>query len=170
MSALIRSIKDALSFMSEHGFWKSLRMKKAPWLIQFGKYGMCGVGAVVVHNAIVIYLSLREDWFPAVGSLIADDGVRAKNQVINNLIVFPISNVFAYVTNSIWVFTGGRHSRVVEFSYFTIISLFSFVAGLLGGPLLVKLFGVPFFVSQLGFIVTSAMVNYACRKFIIFKG
>ena len=170
MSALIRSIKEAISFMLEHGIWKSLKMKEAPWLIQLGKYGVCGVGATVLHNVVVVYLSLRADWFPAVESLVADDSLRARNQTINNLIAFPIANTFAYITNSIWVFTGGRHSRLVEFLIFTGISLISFLAGLLGGPLLVELFGVPFWVSQLGFVVTSAMVNFVCRKFLVFKG
>ena len=170
MSAIIRSIKEALAFMWENGIWKSLHMKDAPWLIQFGKYGVCGVLAVVFHNALVIWLSYKPEWFPAVETLVADNDLRAKNQTINNLIAFPLGNVVAYATNAIWVFTGGRHSRVKEFAFFTFISLISFVAGLIGGPLLVKLFGVPFWVSQVGFVVTAAMVNYVCRKFFIFKG
>jgi putative flippase GtrA len=147
-----------------------MHMKEAPWLIQLGKYGMCGVLAVIVHNVAVVYLSYNEKLFPAVGRLVADDDLRARNQMINNLIVFPISNIFAYITNSIWVFTGGRHSRVKEFFYFTLISLISFAAGLVGGPLLVRFFGVPFSVSQAGFVVSATMVNFVCRKFLVFKG
>lgn len=170
MAALFLSIRDALRFMGEHGIWKSLRMKEAPWLIQFAKYGICGVLATVIHNVLVVWLSFKQEWFPAVETLVSDNSLRARNQAYNNLIAFPVANLTAYVTNAIWVFTAGRHSRLKEFLYFTFIALIAFVAGLFGGPLLVKLFGVPFWVSQVGFIVTAAMVNFVCRKFFVFKG
>ena len=168
MRSLVTAVHESFRFIGQHGLFKSLARKDAPWLIQFGKYGVCGVIAVVAHNAVVVWLSYNV--IPAVESLIDDDRQRAINQTINNLIAFPISNIVAYTTNALWVFTGGRHHRVKEFLYFTLISLVSFVAGLVGGPYLVELFGVPFWVSQGGFILTAAVVNFICRKFIVFKG
>jgi putative flippase GtrA len=168
INATIRSIGDAWRFYREHGLWKAMHSKDAPWIIQFGKYGLCGAAALVVHNAIVIWLS-HTSFLPAVESLVDDRDIRARNQFINNLIAFPFGTLAAYTTNALWVFTGGRHSRRREFIYFTVIGLASFLAGLAAGPLLVKLFGVPFTVAQLGFVVSSALVNFLARKFFVFK-
>lgn len=168
MRSLVTAVRESFHFIGEHGPFRSLSRKDAPWLIQFGKYGVFGVVAVVVHNVVVVWLSY--DVIPAVESLVDDDRQRAINQTINNLIAFPVSNVVAYTTNALWVFTGGRHHRVREFFYFTLISLIAFVAGLFGGPYLVELFGVPFWLSQGGFIVTAALVNFISRKFLVFQG
>ncbi len=168
LKATLRSAAEAWRYVRKHGVWKATHAKDAPWMIQFAKYGFCGVVALVVHNTIAIALA-HGDWLPALEERVADQELRAKNQFLGNLVAFPFGLVAAYATNAIWVFTGGRHSRVKEFALFTVIGLISFLAGLAFGPLLVKLFGVPFEVAQISFIVSSALVNFVCRKFLVFK-
>ena len=63
----------------------------------------------------------------------------------------------------------GRHSRVREFTFFTLIAFASFCAGLFGGPFLIHKFGINSHLSQVGLVVTSALVNFVCRKFLVFK-
>jgi len=169
MRKLITATKDAFAFIRLHGLWRSLHMKEAPWLIQFGKYGLCGVAAVVAHNGVVWlidrhWIPFTYDSAPGLGDI-----ERSNHQILANLVAFPVGNAVAYATNALWVFTGGRHHRVREFLYFTLISLVSFLAGVFGGPIFVR-WGLDPRFAQLGLILTSAMVNYLCRKFIVFKG
>jgi len=149
--------------------------REAHPIIQFGKYGFCGVLAVV---ALTLGWMFFAQWFPVVepsadalanGAEPLGDKLRAKNNVIANLLAFLPSNIVAYVLNVLFVFESGRHSRVKEFSMFTGVSFFSFVVGLLGGPFLISHFGIPSALSQIGLIVTSTLVNFVCRKFLIFK-
>jgi putative flippase GtrA len=51
--------------------------------------------------------------------------------------------------------------------FFGIAALANF-AGLLGGPMLIKWFGIPTWMSQGTFVFTSFLVNFLCRKFFIF--
>ncbi len=96
------------------------------------------------------------------------DALRERNLIIANAIAFPFSNSAAYFLNVRWVFTQGRHHPVREFLLFTLISGCSFFAGLLGGPKLIGWFGVPSLVAQASFMITSALVNFVCRKFLVF--
>ena len=89
--------------------------------------------------------------------------------VYANIAAFPISNTFAYVSNALWVFTGGRHHRIKEFLLFNLVSAISFSFGLVAGPQLIKWFGVSTHLAQASFVVTSATVNFFIRKFFIFQ-
>lgn len=168
MRKIVAPALQAFAFIRMHGLWKSLHMKEAPWLIQFGKYGLCGVAAVVAHNALV-YL-INGYWLPFTeeGAPGLTDVERSNRQILVNLIAFPFGNIVAYTSNALWVFTGGRHHRVREFFYFTGISFVSFLAGVLGGPIFVR-FGLNPHYAQLGLVLTSALVNFVCRKFFVFK-
>jgi len=136
-------------------------------LIQFMKYGICGVGSLALHSTIWGASSV---WlYPAIGSEIPQD-IRALHSLYNNGIAFIFSNLFAYVTNSLWVFTPGRHHRVKEFFYFTLASTVGFVAGLSAHWLLIKEYGINTVLAEGALIVASVMVNYVCRKFFVFKG
>ncbi len=169
MRNLVTAITESFAFVRAHGLWKSLHMKEAPWLIQFGKYGVCGVAAVVAHTGTVWLIDRH--WIAFTNQMAPDieDTARSNRQILANLIAFPIGNAVAYASNALWVFTGGRHHRVREFLYFTLISFVSFLAGVLGGPIFVRL-GLDPRLAQLGLILTSALVNYVCRKFLVFKG
>jgi putative flippase GtrA len=140
--------------------------------VQFTKYGVAGVLSTVVLFVIAIALSATlipaMDWSRIDGEPISD-ALRQRNLVINNIIAFPFSNLTAYVLNVWLVFTPGRHARAKEFGIFTLVSALSFFAGLFGGPLLIARFGLPTLAAQISLIITSALVNFLCRKFIIFE-
>ncbi len=146
--------------------------RDAPLFVQFAKYGASGVISTLLLLAVVMTLSATAipamDWSLIDGEPITD-AVRQRNLVVNNLIAFPISNLSAYLLNIWLVFTPGRHSKKVEFGFFTLVSGISFCAGLFGGPLLIKSFGIPTIAAQFSFVITSALVNFLCRKFLIFQ-
>ena len=167
---MISKVAEALQFFREND-WRTIlvRMNARDThpLIQFIKYGICGVGSLIIGQGIWLALSI---WlFPALDSELPRE-VRALNSTYNNLIAFFFGNLFAYVTNSLWVFTPGRHHRVLEFFYFTLVSLLGFVIGLSAGPLLIKMYGIHTLLAQLLLIFSSVLVNYVCRKFFVFKG
>ncbi|OYW77005.1 MAG: hypothetical protein B7Z37_06105 [Verrucomicrobia bacterium 12-59-8] len=167
---MIVKIGEALQFFRENS-WRSilarLNTRDTHPLIQFIKYGICGVGSLIFTTLIFVALS---EWgmFPALDSSLPDE-VRAMNSTYNNLISFFFGNTFAYVSNSLWVFTPGRHNRTLEFIYFTAVSATGFAIGLLSGPLLIKMYGISTLSAQLLLIVSSTMVNFVCRKFFVFK-
>ncbi len=141
-------------------------------LLQFIKYGICGVAATLVHQGI--FFALSYTIIPAGDGIVIngvpiDDHTRYWNGVINNLIAIGPSCMVAYITNVLWVFTPGRHSRAREMTMFFSIAAVGNLAGLIGGPMLIKWFGIPTWMSQLTFIFTSFLVNFLCRKFLIFK-
>jgi putative flippase GtrA len=135
--------------------------------LQFLKYGFCGAGAFVTHQ--LVWLACATWVFPALSSDLPDE-TRALNSTLSNGIAFVFSNTFAYVTNVLWVFTSGRHSRLWEFLYFTMVSSISFAGGLAAGPVLIALLGINSFVAQFTMAFTAAMINFICRKFFVFKG
>ena len=168
---MIVKIGEALQFFRENS-WRSilarLNTRDTHPFIQFIKYGICGVGSLTITTAIFVALS-KWGAFPALDSSLPNE-VRALNSTYNNIISFFFGNIFAYVSNSLWVFTPGRHHRVLEFFYFSAVSTVGFVIGLLAGPLLIRMYGISTLVAQLLLIVSSTMVNFICRKFFVFKG
>lgn len=157
-----------LRYVFTHTWEESFRYLKsteAPFVVQFVKYGFCGVIALVAHNAAAWWFSRHT--FPAF------DGAPAEtlkwNQIYANLCALPIGNVVAYATNAVWVFTGGRHGRWVEFLLFTLINVISGAAGIFAGPYLRDSLGTDWWVAQATLVVTSALVNFVCRKFLVFQ-
>ena len=142
-------------------------------VIQFLKYVVCGLGATVIHHGLFFILSYTVipagDGMMVNGQPITDE-MRKMNGYLNNAIAFGPSLLFAYITNVLWVFTPGRHSKLVEFLLFAGIGTVAFAGGLFGGPWLIGQFGIPTWASQIGFLFTSFAVNFFCRKFFIFKG
>jgi putative flippase GtrA len=78
--------------------------------------------------------------------------------------------VVAYFLNIAFVFTPGRHSKWVEMVLFWIISAIGFFPGAIVVHWLAEGLGLSSTISQLGFVFTSVLVNFLCRKFVIFKG
>jgi putative flippase GtrA len=148
-----------------------LKSKEAPFVIQFIKYGVCGFIAFVTHNGIALWLSRTV--FPSMAGLPAvaalTQAQMARNQIYANLVALAVSNLVAYLTNILWVFTGGRHHRVLEFIMFTAVNVISGAAGILSGPYLREHLGTSWLIAQATLIVTSALVNFACRKFYVFQ-
>ncbi len=145
--------------------FRYLKSKDAPFIVQFAKYGFCGVVATLSHTAAAWWFSVH--WFPAFDG--APKDVLKWNQIYANLWALPIGNMVAYLTNVIWVFTGGRHNRWLEFALFSLVNLVSGVAGILAGPFLRDWLQTGWWIAQLMLIVTSALVNFCCRKFIVFQ-
>lgn len=167
MRAIIPSIKDAFTFVRQNGLWKSLHMKEAPWMIQFGKYGACGALATIIHNVLFFWLSAKV--ILALDSAGLENSVRAWRIVINNLLAFIPGNIFAYLANLAFVFTGGRHHRLLEFLFFTLVNLVAML------PALVLAWsaansGAETPYAQVIFIICAALMNFLCRKFFVFKG
>ncbi|HSJ00908.1 MAG: GtrA family protein, partial [Verrucomicrobium sp.] len=67
-------------------------------------------------------------------------------------------------------FKPGRHSKLTELLLFFGVAACGFFPGLWVIDFLVGRYGVPSSVAQLAFVFTSFIVNYAMRKFVIFKG
>lgn len=167
---MISKVAEALQFLREND-WRVilLRMhaRDTHPLIQFIKYGICGIGALIVHQSIWVACSV---WLnPALDSDIPKE-IRALNSTHNNGIAFFFSNFFAYITNVMWVFTPGRHNRIKEFFYFTLAGAVGFVAGLTAGPYLILKYGINTVLAQGSLVLASVLVNFVCRKFFVFKG
>lgn len=168
---MISKIGEALQFIWQND-WRvilaRLNTRSTHPAIQFIKYGICGVGSLALTTLIWWALS-KWGRYPALEVGMPNE-LRAVNTTYNNIIAFFFGNIFAYVSNSLWVFTPGRHHRVLEFIYFSAVSSTGFAIGLLTGPLLIKMYGISTFAAQLLLIVSSTLVNFICRKFFVFKG
>lgn len=149
-------------------------------LIQFIKYALAGGLATVTH--ITIFHLAAWQLFPALqpkDHLVRlfdlqlwpiDEGRRARNSMICNVLAFMIANLVAYVTNILWVFEPGRHPFVIEILLFYCVSGISVGIGTLLMGLLIKRFGVLTTYAFATNIVSAVMINYAVRKFFIFQG
>ena len=145
----------------------AVNRKDGSVFLQFAKYTICGTMATGVQLTC-FYLFARYIWPEALDRSLPDE-IRRNGAVLSNVLAFPISNTFAYVTNAIWVFTGGRHNRVKEFLLFTLVSSISFSAGLAAGPQLIHWFGISTHLAQASFVATSALVNFTVRKLFVFQ-
>lgn len=161
-----KEIGKAWTFFREKGFQETLLSREAPFLIQFGKYGVCGVLSVVV---LALMIWAGESLFPEYFSEDLPDDARAKNNIVLHLVAFIPSNFTAYFLNRWLVFTPGRHSFAREMVLFSIISVTSFGAGEFLQYYLVITYGTKQSIAHASFVVTSALVNFACRKFIVFE-
>lgn len=164
---MMQQLAGARRFFSEND-WSTIlariHARDTHPMIQFIKYGICGVGALIVHQTI---WALCSAWlFPAMEG---KDEVRALHTIYNNGIASIFSNVFAYLTNVLWVFQRGRHHWVKEFFYFSVVAYISLAMGLAAGPLLIFKYGINTFVAQAILVFVSVMVNFVCRKLFVFK-
>jgi len=146
--------------------FRDLMIKENPPLwAQFFKYGICGILSLIITIAIVLFVEFQWPHY-------LDENVPTSTRQLHMSIVlvcaFIPSNFFAYFTNRFFVFTPGRHSIMLEAIIFTIISACSFAGGELGKRLMIEL-GYSNIVATLSFAVSSALVNFIARKFIIFK-
>ena len=154
--------------------------REAGPLVQFIKYGIAGGVATATH--IVIFHLLAWKAFPALqeNDLAVkylhwsvpdlDDGTRSRNSVIDNIIAFMFSNFVAYIINIFWVFQRGRHGWIVEIGMFYAVSAISVVIGTAMMGFLIKKFGMRTTYAFAANIVSAVLINYAVRKFVIFKG
>jgi len=149
-------------------------------VIQFIKYGISGCIAVAAHILVFhlvawkIFFALQSnDWFVRLFKLPIrelDDGTRSQNSMLSNVFAFMISNLVAYIINVYWVFVPGRYHWMVEIVLFYLVSGASLVIGTAIMGLLIRRFGMLTTYAFGSNIFTALLINYAMRKFFIFKG
>jgi putative flippase GtrA len=149
-------------------------------LVQFIKYAIAGAIATVVHITLFYFgaLVLMPALTPAdpVAKLLhlhvglVSDAVRTRNSIIDNGVAFLFSNLTAYLINIFWVFESGRHNRVHEILYFYLVSGISVFIGSSIMGFLIHHFGIMTTIAFGANVVVSLLINYALRKYFIFKG
>ena len=166
-------------------FLQKFNSRDAHPIFQFVKYGIAGGMATAVHMfvfflcALVVFPALTESdpfvklfgWFGvSVPVTEVSDAIRAERNIYDNAIAFMFSNATAYLINIVWVFKRGRHHWIVEVLMFYAISGISFGIGTGLQWALVKYTGIDTTYAFGAQLFASMMINYVCRKFIIFKG
>ena len=149
-------------------------------VIQFIKYGISGCIAVAAHILVFhlvawkMFFALQSnDWFVRLFNLPireVDDGTRSQNSMLSNVFAFMISNLVAYIINVYWVFVPGRYHWIVEIVLFYLVSGASLVIGSAMMGFLIRRFGMLTTYAFGSNIFTALLINYAMRKFFIFKG
>lgn len=149
-------------------------------LVQFIKYAIAGGIATVVH--LGIFYAMAWKVFPAltqsdpvarfleVRTDHISDATRAWFYLIDYFIAFMISNFVVYVINVRWVFETGRHSKRKEIGLFYLVSGISVGIGVALAWALIRFTGLattPTFIIN---VLVCLLINYAMRKFVIFKG
>jgi putative flippase GtrA len=145
-----------------------LRSREAPVTFQFAKYAALGVITTLVQVGAFTWFS--HTLFPAHDYLVEGGitpAIKERHAIFSNLLAFPFAVLFNYVANVWFVFTPGRHSRSRELALFVGISFATFAVGLLSGPALISR-GLDPWIAQGVLIVTSALLNFVCRKFFVF--
>ena len=148
--------------------------------VQFIKYGICGCIATGVH--IGLFYVCAYNLMPALSAqdpvaralhltvVPVSDAVRARNSMIDNGAAFVFSNLTAYLLNILWVFKPGRHHWIVEIALFYLVSGVSVVIGSSVMGWLIHQFGTLTTLAFSANVIVSFMINYALRRFVIFKG
>ena len=149
-------------------------------LMQFIKYGLSGGMATAVHIVIfqlagwLLLPCLQEkDLFVRVFAIelpVLTDAVRSRNAMIDNGMAFMISNFVAYTLNRLFVFKAGRHHWPIEIALFYAVSGVSMVLGTMLMGWLIRHYGMRTDFAFGANLVTALLINYAMRKFVIFKG
>jgi len=147
--------------------------------VQFIKYAFCG--GVAVFADIVAFFLLAWLVFPALTSdetivklfhldiVEVPKHIREINFVIANGLAFLISNTVAYLLNILFVFRSGKHSRLKEMGLFYLVSGISVGLGTGIGYLLIHSFGFTSSISYVAKAISTMLINFVARKFIIFK-
>lgn len=149
-------------------------------LVQFIKYAVSGGIATSTHIIVfhlvawkMFFAFQADDWFVKFFNLPVhrlDDVTRSRNSMAGNGIAFIISNLVAYLINIYWVFVPGRHHWVIEISLFYLVSGVAIVIGTAIMGFLIRRFGMLTTYAFGSNLFAALMINYAMRKFFIFKG
>jgi putative flippase GtrA len=98
------------------------------------------------------------------------DSLRAFNALLCNICGFCVSNTFCYILNRLFVFKPGKHHIFVEFFLFFGVSAISLAVATGVQTLLIRYFSIQTTYAFGANILCALFINYATRKFIIFKG
>lgn len=153
-------------------------MAKLFW--QIFKYGVIGILATAINLAVAelfaayVWPCLGSDdlfvKFLGFASSSVDDATRAKLAVYCNLVGFFVANVVCWLLNRKFVFTPGRHRWFVEYALFLAGSGFAILCGSAAIWFFVRFYGMQTTYSFVINVLVSVMVNFAIRKFFVFKG
>ena len=163
-------LRELLRFLRENDLrtiLAALSSRDVHPVLQFFKYAVCGVAALLVQATV--FFALARWVLPALESNVSDQAVRADHALINTSIAFVFSNLTAYLLNVRWVFTAGRHSRVVEFLLFTLVNAPGAISGAAVQDWLIRSQGWPAWAAFAGFVLPNVLINFACRKLFIFQ-
>jgi len=148
--------------------------------VQFLKYSMCG-GMALATDMVVFFLvawllfpALTEsDLFVRLFHMQVEavpDEVRIANFRFGNVFAFMVSNFVAYILNVLFVFKAGKHNRWIELGLFYLVSAISVAIGVEIGALLIRSFNLSTTFSYVAKVISTTLINFAARKFIIFHG
>jgi putative flippase GtrA len=161
-------------------FVKKIMMDKEHPLLQFVKYACCGV--VALGSDMIAFFLVAWLLFPALTEndflvrlfnmniVVIPEHIRVINFCIGSVIAFMVSNATAYILNVLFVFKAGKHNRWKEMGLFFLVSAISVGIGVGLGVVLIRGFGCSTSISYLAKAVSTTLINFAARKFIIFKG
>jgi putative flippase GtrA len=149
-------------------------------LLQFIKYGIAG-GVATASHIVVFFLCgwfllpclTQDDITVKLLGLTApmiSDATRAWNAGFCNGIGFLISNTVCYILNRLFVFKPGKHHWALEFLLFFAVSGISMVIGTVIQTFLITHQGIQTTMAFGANIACALFINYAMRKFVIFKG
>ena len=164
--------------------WKHYLSHDAPPLVQFVKYGVAGGLATAAH--VVTFFLVGFLLFPCVATNdpvmqlltkffgvaapAVEEALRARYAIYSNILAFMVSNTVCYVINRLFVFRPGRHHIAIEFLLFLAVSAVSMVVGTTLMGWLIQQFAMHTTYAFGANIVSSLAINYAMRKFFVFKG
>ncbi len=149
-------------------------------LVQFIKYAIAGVAATAVD--VFVFYAFSWKLVPALNDkdpvvklfrlpiTHIEEAVRSRRFILNSAIAFVFSNLTAYLINIFWVFEAGRYAWYVELGLFYAVSGVSIFIGTFLGWLLIRTLRLSTTYSYITKGISALLINYVCRKFIIFKG
>ena len=159
---------------------KKILLEKNHAGIQFLKYSMCGCTALAVDMIVAFFVAWL--WLPALNGDelfvkwfglqfdAVSEATRTTNFVIGSIIAFFLSNLTAYILNVLFVFKAGKHSRWKEIGMFYLVSGISVGIGVAIGASLIPWLGLPYDYSYIAKAISTTLINYVARKYLIFKG
>lgn len=148
--------------------------------LQFIRYALCG--GLATGADILVFFALAWRAFPALLAtdplvrllgldvVAIDEPQRIRNYVICRAVSFVFANGVAYVTNVLWVFETGRHGRRKEIALFYAVSVVSLILGTALGAGMIRFAGASTTFALAANLVASVLVNFAGRKFWVFRG
>lgn len=166
-------------------FLKQVLSRECGPLWQFVKYGVIGALSTLVQLVVFYALAATclkcltaEDWavkylsLPSVAFTGAEpwSGSRWFLAALATVIGFTVANVFCWLMNRWCVFRPGRFRWYAEFGLFYAAAALAMGLALVVQSLLIRQCGMMTTRAALIEVAVSFLINFAVRKFVIFKG
>lgn len=179
LSVVISVVLGVLFIPRAH--WRKALSHDAGPMTQFVKYVVAGGIATGVSILLfyalgsMIWPCLTDDDFirrllnlPVAAGL--TDDIRGWRAVYCSVASFLVSNGVAYGTNVLFVFKRGRHHWLIEVGLFYLVSGVAMGVGTLTMKILISQVGLTTTIAFGANLVSALLINYAMRRFVIFKG